>query len=255
MNRIILLGGGVGPLAGLELHRLILKNTKACKDQEHLRIIHLSCPDLIEDRTEALLAGEPEKPAQGMADILLAGADAALRLAVPCVAGIPCNTFHAAPIWGQFAQYLTAAGFIHPVLNMIEETISHIQSRYKHTKNIGILSTTGTRKFGIYSTPLRQYGLNVIEARDQEKTHSLIYNPDWGIKSNANISQKARTALQEQIVELEKQGAELIILGCTELPLAVAGETHFPVPLLDPMNILAASLVSMATSNEPTVCC
>lgn len=250
MNRIILLGGGVGPLAGLELHRLVLQNTKANKDQEHLRIIHLSCPDLIEDRTECLLAGEPEKPALGMAEILLAGAEAASRLAMSCVAGIPCNTFHAAPIWEQFTRRLTAAGFIHPVLNMIEETISHILTRYKYARNIGILSTTGTRNFKIYSEPLQRYGLNVIEAQDQEKTHSLIYNPDWGIKSQTSISQRARIALQEQILELENKGAELIILGCTELPLAIQGTPSFQTPLLDPMNILAARLVNIASSDN-----
>ncbi len=245
MSRIILIGGGVGPMASLELHRLILQNTKASKDQDHLRIIHLSCPDMIGDRTEALLAGLPEKPAQAMANIITAGARAAEHLTSSCVVGIPCNTFHAPPIWNEFTQALASKGFTHPVFNMVEETISHIRKNYKDSSKIGILSTTGARTLGIYSKPLKACGFHVLEAENQELTHDLIYHRDWGIKANANITSRARNALYEQISELESRGAKAIILGCTELPLAVEQEkkTQDCCPLLDPMDILAVRLI------------
>lgn len=203
---------------------------------------------MIKDRTEALLAGFPEKPAQAMANVIMAGARAAGHLASSCVVGVPCNTFHAPPIWNEFTQTLAAKGFAHPVLNMVEETISHIRKNHKDARSIGILSTTGTRTLGIYSKPLNAYGFEVLEAENQEATHDLIYHEDWGIKANADVSQKARNALYEQISELESRGARAIILGCTELPLAVdpARKTQASCPLLDPMNILAARLIGKA---------
>lgn len=239
-------------MAGLELHRLILQNTKASKDQDHFRIIHLSCPDMVGDRTEALLAGFSEKPAQAMADIIMAGAMAAGALHSSCVVGIPCNTFHAPPIWNEFTRILSVNGFPHPVLHMVAETISHIRKYHAGAQKIGVLSTTGTRNFGIYANPLKTYGFQVLEAEDQEKTHELIYHPDWGIKANAHVSQKARNTLKEQISELKSRGAQAIILGCTELPLAVgplSGDQQEKrvqdlCPLLDPMDILARRLIS-----------
>ncbi|PIE75227.1 MAG: hypothetical protein CSA18_00825 [Deltaproteobacteria bacterium] len=245
-------------MAGLELHRLILKHTKASRDQEHLRIIHMSCPDMVEDRTKSLLSGSPEKPARAMADIIMAGTNAAGHLDSSCIAGIPCNTFHAQPIWNEFANVLAAKGFSHPVLNMVEETISHIRKHHGQARKIGILSTTGTRKFAIYSKPLELCGFQVLESKNQEITHTLIYDPDWGIKARAEVSEKAKNLLKEQISELANLGADAIILGCTELPLAIdqTQQEEEACPLLNPMDILARNLVhiSLKKSSKKTDC-
>jgi len=68
MEKVIIIGGGVGPLAGVELHNKIIEYTLTDgTDQSHLKVYHLSCPSFIPDRTEFLLGNINTNPAQGNA--------------------------------------------------------------------------------------------------------------------------------------------------------------------------------------------
>ncbi|MBI9101211.1 MAG: aspartate/glutamate racemase family protein [Spirochaetales bacterium] len=241
----------MGPLAGLMLHRLVLKNTLTFgRDQDHLKIIHLSFSDMIPDRTESLFEMVPENPALGMAAVISAGDVACEKLGCTGVAGIPCNTFHAPPIWNLFKTKLNESGSNISVLNMIQETADYISRNYSSVKKVGVLSTTGTQRLGIYATPLREIGFTVLEPENQDEVHNLIYNKDWGIKSSIEISTQAREGLSEQIRLLEKKGAELIILACTELPLAIDAKVKFSAVLLDPMVCLARALIKRVDPNR-----
>ena len=66
-EKIIIIGGGVGPLAGVDLHNKIINNTITNgTNQGHLEVHHLSCSNDITDRTEFLLRNSIENPAEGM---------------------------------------------------------------------------------------------------------------------------------------------------------------------------------------------
>ena len=81
----------------------------------------------------------------------------------------------------------------------------------------------------------------------QSKVHDVIYNPIWGIKATSSpVSSEAKDILEEAIESLIKKNVELILLGCTEIPLAFNGmriykETN--IPLFDPIHSLAKSLI------------
>jgi len=67
MNKYICIGGGVGPMAGVYLHKSIIDNTVTNgTDQDHLEIHHFSRSHDINDRTEYLLGKVKENPAEGM---------------------------------------------------------------------------------------------------------------------------------------------------------------------------------------------
>lgn len=53
----------------------------------------------------------------------------------------------------------------------------------------------------------------------------------------------ARKGLEEAIQALKSTGAEIIILGCTELPIALTESSFYGIPLLDPTTILARAIV------------
>lgn len=54
-----------------------------------------------------------------------------------------------------------------------------------------------------------------------EQVHQSIYNPDYGIKTNSErISELSLNILASASESLISKGAEVIVLGCTELPLA-----------------------------------
>jgi aspartate racemase len=68
----IVIGGGVGPMAGVELHKKIINSTKTSgTDQDHLDIVHLSFPSLVNDRTKFLLKGDDVNPGERMAELVI----------------------------------------------------------------------------------------------------------------------------------------------------------------------------------------
>jgi aspartate racemase len=256
MEKTIIIGGGVGPAAGLILHRLIIDNTMADVDQDYLRTIHMSVSDLVPDRSESIKAGCPERPALGMAKVVEAGMTASAAVDRQAVAGIACNTFHAPPIWKIFNNTLKDKGILREddsplsVLNMIDETVAFISGSYPRGASIGVLSTEGTCLEKIYSDPLSAAGFRVLEPEGQKITHEIIYNREWGIKACPEVTEKARDALNGEVIKLKEQGAELIILACTELPLVLTGKSAFGTALLNPMEVLARALVNAAAPEK-----
>lgn len=83
-----------------------------------------------------------------------------------------------------------------------------------------------------------------ISKTEQEELHQTIYNPDYGIKSNAaKRPLKPRKVIEKSIRSLKEKGAELIVLGCTELPL-VFDESYFEsLPVIDPSVVMARALI------------
>lgn len=236
--------GGVGPSAGLDLAKKILKHTKASKDQEHISMYMTSCPSIIPDRTAYLLE-DKDNPAPGMQECM-----EKLALCGATAIGVCCNTAHSPRILSQI-QFPKSAVFI----NMIDETCKEIASKFGKAK-VGLLSTLGTKKTGIYDQYFEKYpDLVLVKPSEEtaEKVHDVIYNKEYGIKATVEVTEKAKTVLRDAIDELKEQGCKAVILGCTELPLAFEGlnEYHL-VSLVDPTEVLAISLIK-ATEKEKLI--
>ena len=77
--------------------------------------------------------------------------------------------------------------------------------------------------------------------------HKSIYDREYGIKAkSAPVTDIARTRLAQAIDHLLGRGVEVIILGCTEIPLAITEKERQGIPLLDPAMILARALIREA---------
>jgi aspartate racemase len=131
---------------------------------------------------------------------------------------------------------------------MIEETGKYIHENFSGFKKIGLMSTTGTRNAGVYHALLNPLGFEIIEVdeKNQDALHDTIYNLEWGIKAVSPVSEKAREKFENYALELIKKGAEALILGCTEIPLALSGKTFRAIPLIDPVYVLARALIKDA---------
>ncbi|HXJ99603.1 MAG TPA: amino acid racemase [Gelidibacter sp.] len=234
--------GGVGPYAGTDLLNKIFNNTLASKDQEHLDAILLSMSSKIEDRTEYLLGKVKINPALAIVEVLHK-----LELIGSTIAGIPCNTAHSKKIFDTIQLELEKSKSRIKLLNMIDETVLFIASNYPDITKIGVLSTTGTYKSKLYASALRLKGYEAIvpPLEMQENTiHPAIYDKVYGIKTISNpIHPQARQNLLEGCSYLEEQGAELVILGCTEIPLAITESKINNMITVDPTNILARALI------------
>jgi aspartate racemase len=234
--------GGIGPYAGLDLVRNIFDQTLALTDQDHLPVALLSLPSAIPDRTEYLLGRATDNPAEAIARVALQLERIGAR-----VAALPCNTAHADAIYQPVLRKLREAHSSLRLLHLIGETVRFLQTGYRSCRRIGVLSTTGTYRQGLYARALEEAGYRaVLPAPEMQEAivHPAIYHPQFGIKARANpVTGRARQWLEEAMLALTRDGAEAIILGCTELPLAVPEPAWQGVPLVDPAVILARALI------------
>ncbi len=241
--------GGMGSYAGTDLLNKVFDNTLVSNDQDHLDTVLLSMPSGIEDRTDFLIGKVKTNPAFAIVEILLKLQNVGAK-----VAGISCNTAHSKEIFNTVLFELNKKKSSIEVLNMIEETISFISKNYPTINKVGVLSTTGTYKFGIYKEPLIAKGFDVIvpPIEMQEKLiHPAIYNPVYGIKPNSNpIHSQARENLLHGVSFLKDKGAQAIILGCTEIPLAITEKKLNGVVNIDPANILARALINIINPDK-----
>jgi aspartate racemase len=208
--------GGVGPYAGLDLTKKVFDQTITNTDQEHLPVALLSVPGKIVDRTEFILGNEPTNPAYAMAEVV-----SQLERLGATVVGIPCNTAHAPPIFDVITAELEKAGGTVRLLHMIEEVAGFIRRRFPRIETVGVLSTTGTNVSGVYPHYLEREGLHIVQPDEklQGDVHAAIYDPEYGVKARSNpVTEKARDKLLGGIVSLQREGAQAVILGCTEIP-------------------------------------
>ncbi len=234
--------GGTGPYAGLDLVRKVFDNTLAGSDREHLDVVLMSMPSGIPDRTEFLLGKTRDNPAYAIAEILIR-----LDATGSRVAGIACNTAHADRIFGVILQKLRETECRIRLLHMIDETISYLGRTHPGLSRIGVLSTTGTYESGVYRKALEKRGYEAVRpTREmQEKLiHPAVYDPEYGIKSCAfPVRPAAIGNLLSGIAYLEREGAQAVILGCTEISMALTGKDTGTLVTIDPARILARALI------------
>lgn len=224
--------GGVGPLAGATLVQRIYEASGACCDQAQPRVLLASYPSAIADRTSFLLGQTSVNPAQGINRVLRDLHDGGAT-----VAGIACVTAHAQPIYsaiyGRSGQ--------HPkLISLSRELLAVVKSSGYGT--IGVLSTLGTYQTGLFQQLFEGEDCRPVfpDADTRERVHEAVYS----LKANQfDLRAAGRVTVEEAARGLLAQGAEAVLLGCTELPLLLEQDTLDGSPLLDPLKILAAALL------------
>ena len=241
--------GGLGPYAGLDLCRKVFDLTAAGSDQEHLDLVMVSLPSTVPDRTEYLLGEPVENPAVGIAKVIRRLDRAGAR-----VVGMPCNTAHAAPIFDRILDDLRGSGSEVRLLHMIREVASFLRARHPDVRRVGLLATMGTVITGVYDAAIEPSGVEVIRPDDgvqQGMVHPAVYDRAFGIKSRMGaVTEESRSRLERALDHLESKGAEAVILGCTELPLALPVLARREIPLLDSTKILAVALIREAAPDR-----
>ena len=252
-EKIIVIGGGVGPMAGVALHGKIIENTLTDgTDQSHLEVFHFSRSSSIPDRTEFILGNITENPAAAMAETFAIAMEAVTRTKKKAVGGIPCNTFHSPVVFKEFSRILRKEKVRIPVVHMLQETLVLLRTVVKPGGRVGILSTTGTRSTGVYRSLLGPEGYSVLEVPEetQAEIQEAIYNRTWGIKAVSPVTEKARETVRSMAHLLIRGGAEAVILACTELPLAMPEQSFQGVTLVDPVVALARALIREAAPEK-----
>ena len=244
-NKMIGIIGGMGPYAGLDLAKKIFDLTQAKKDQDHVPLTLISNPEKIEDRTQFILGNTKINPGIEISKIVRQLVDQGAK-----VIGMPCNTAHSKKIINEIRDLPKNVHFI----NMISEVVKCIQKRYSRAKRIGLLATSGTISSRVYNEEIDKNDLFTILLSDEDQKKLIddaIYNKKIGIKANSNpVHDNAKMKISLAIKKLIIKKCDVIILGCTELPLAIKSRSYNSIPLLDSTEILASSLLKKSMEKQ-----
>jgi aspartate racemase len=238
--------GGMGPYAGLDLVQKIFDNTRAKTDQGHIPVSMLSIPHSIADRTEFLTGESTENPAIAISKVIHKLVDQGAT-----VIGMPCNTAHADPIFNEILNRIPSKI---KLVHMIHEVAQYIKNEYPSFKKIGVLSTAGTSISNVYREGLAQFGLTELKVSSEIQKSAIdpaIYSKTYGVKAFSNpVTEQAKNDLYSGIDHLINNGAEAVILGCTEIPLAVTEQNVNGVPIIDSTKVLARALISASSPDS-----
>ena len=215
--------GGLGPMATAYFMELVIQMTDAACDQDHLEMIIYNRPH-IPDRTKFILGLSEEDPTGQMIET----GRKLVEQGVDCIA-IPCITAH------YFHDQLEEA-IGRPILHLIQDTVRHMKAF--GVEKAGIMATDGTIESGLFQEELARNGMESVvpSPENQRKVMHLIYE-------NVKAGRKIQMGLFQQVsVELQEQGAQVIVLGCTELSLI---KRSYPIGpgYLDAMEVLAGEAI------------
>lgn len=215
--------GGMGPLATCDLFRKVVENTAAKCDNDHIHII-IDNNSAIPDRTAAILRGGDDplpRMRESLDRLTRAGAEVVI---------MGCNTAH------YFYDAL-GEGCSVERLSMLDETMAYL--RAQGIKKAGLLASSGTVESGIYAKAAEKFGIElaVPQGKAQDAVMGVIYD---GVK--AGVGDYDTADFLRTVEALQAQGAQVMILGCTELPLAM--EMYgLDFPAADPTLILARAAI------------
>jgi aspartate racemase len=228
VKRILGIIGGMGPEATVDFYREIVRLTPAARDQEHIPVLIYSNPQ-VPERTKAILeGGDSPLPLMIETARLLERSGAGLL-------AMPCNTAH------YYFQPLQASVGI-PILNMIELTVRAFLQRIPEGRKAGLLATSGTVRSGIYQEVFARHGVELMAA--DAAGQSSIMGGIGQIKASAHNDDTSR--MFEAIgARLVRAGAQAVVLGCTEIPLAFR-EARVDYVTLNATRVLAQAAVNWA---------
>lgn len=215
--------GGLGPMSSVYFYELVTENTLAGKDQDHMNIV-ISSKAATPDRTAFILGQSDEDPLPVMREEAkkLAGWGAG-------IIALTCNTAH------YFYEALQESVDV-PILNIGALAVEMI--KLSGAVKVGLLATDGTVKCGIYQSACADKGIECIVPgkEDQLKVMDIIYNQ---IKTGKRADMNAFNCVSEGLLS---RGAEVVILGCTELSLIKRSEC-LTEKFIDPLEILAKASI------------
>lgn len=213
--------GGLGPLPTAYLSQLLALYSDVSKDQDHINILSHSYPST-PDRT-AFILGESKMSPLPM--ILKTGQELC-KLGVDLIA-IPCVTSH------YFYKEISKEMGV-PVVNMVEETVR--KAKTSCVRKVGIMATSGTVKTSLFQKAFAAQDIETLVPTDelQDDVMYLIYQC---VKAGRPIDYSRYHRVADALLS---QGADQIVLGCTELSVLNMGEKKEPKTICA-LSVLAES--------------
>ncbi len=217
--------GGLGPMATAYFLQLITEMTRASVDQEHIHVLIDSNP-ATPDRTKYILGESGDSPYPYLIEsgkkLIAAGAD------VLC---ITCNT-------AQYFRTDLEKDLGVNIVGLITETAGYLSAR--GIKKVGLMATDGSIKTRVYQDTFASCGIETIvpDEKNQAGIMSIIYD---NIKAGIPADMKLFDEISAQLFD---DGAEIIVLGCTELSV-IKRDFSLAPGFIDSMQVMAAKAIEI----------
>ena len=222
--------GGMGPDATVDFLAKVVAATDAACDQDHVRMLVDHNPQL-PNRHDAIAGTGPDVGPQ------LAAMAVGLESAGADFLVMVCNTAHA------FTRDIRAAVSI-PFVSIIDVVMDSLASR--GVQRVGVMAAQGCLQAGLYQTALAAAGIEPVVWNEQQLARfmALVYRIKGGDRAPDIAIDMRKLA-----AELEFSGAELLVAGCTEVPLFLQQE-DIDLPLLSSTDLLVRRTIALA-KNQP----
>ncbi len=228
--------GGMGSVAAAHFFQRLVARTPADRDQDFLEVV-LHNNNHVPDRTAALLGqGDDPRPELLRSCRLLDSVGVDLIV-------IACMTSHA---FLTDLQPATRA----PILDAMAETARSCRQQFPQSRRVGVLATTGTLTSGVFHQALAAEDLDVVAFEGAEQQYHFMdpVYADWGVKAG-HTDGPPRDRLVAAGRELVARGADLVIAGCTEVPVVVKPE-DLPVPLVDVTEVIVGRAIELCSAPD-----
>lgn len=232
-EKIVGVLGGMGPDATVELMRRVIRATPADDDADHIHMIVDNNPK-VPSRIKALIEGTGEDPTPHLAAMAARLEEAGADFMV-----IPCNTAH------HYHRQI-ADGVSVPVWNLIDITARHIVDLDGDIRTVGMLGSDAVRRVGLFDKTFSSNHLDLIYPSSVLQADLL--DVIKGIKAGV-LSPDQAVTLQGAAEDLRRNGAQVLLIACTELSI-LADEMTFDLPALDTLQILADEIVRVVKSDS-----
>jgi aspartate racemase len=133
-----------------------------------------------------------------------------------------------------------------PIVTIMDATAAALVN--DNRKRVGLLGTRSTMEYRFFQKHFQAQGVEtrVPEEADRGEVDRII----WAELSHGIIKPKSRATARSMLTDLHKQGADAIVLGCTELCLLIRPEDS-PSPLYDTTELHAKAILAFALDDGP----
>lgn len=215
MSQRIVIIGGMGPQASLQLHsKIIAKAARygAKNNDDYPEILHASVPI-----PDFISSGDSARGLQRLTQAL-----DSMHLKQNDTIVLACNTAH-------FLLPEIEATYNVKFVSLIQSTVDNLPTG---TKRVGLMASPTTIETGLYGKPLSRMNCEVISPTKPEI--SLLEKAIRHIIANGSVDE-VKDLIDGVIVSMVNQGAQKVILGCTELSVLFNHSSN--AYIIDPLEI------------------
>lgn len=220
--------GGMGPEATRNFYGRLIARSEARRDQDHVPVIIHSLPQ-VPDRDDAI-AGKGPSPRNALVAMAKSLERAGAGMLV-----MPCASAHVYEPAVREAVKL-------PFISMVEEACEEVLRRDTGAKKVGILSEQGALDAKLFDIALTRRQLEPVPLDFKERA---IFQKVLHVIKSGQRDDKVKAAVVRFFSTLVERGADVVIVGCAELPL-VLGHHDVDRPVIDAVDVLAERCVLYA---------